>query len=198
MLAAPKALLSHTSYELVDAKRKLLAVVNSGQFTGHVYPTILLGCPIATPTVMIRCEAFRNGLRFKEDIRIAEDVLLWSEIAHRSPILGIDQPLTRVRKHGKNAAHDLSAQVLGSLDLIEYGIRQSPYLGFHLRKKLLCSKYVELSSLYMQKGDKRTGFHYAFLALYNNQLQFAREICAILLRRIYRWAYPRKRIFKAL
>jgi glycosyltransferase involved in cell wall biosynthesis len=198
MLTAPKALMSHTSYELVDANRKLLAVVNSGQFTGHVYPTILLGCPIATPTVMIRREAFRNGLRFKEDIRIAEDILLWSEIAHRSPILGIDQPLTRVRKHGKNAAHDLSAQVLGSLDLIEYGIRQSPQLGFHLRRKLLCSKYFELSSLYMQKGDKRNCLHYAFIALYNNQLQFAREIYVILLRRIYRWAYPRKRILKAL
>jgi glycosyltransferase involved in cell wall biosynthesis len=198
MLETPTAWLSHTSYQLIDVNAKPLNVVNSGQFAGHVYPAILLGCPIATPTVMIKREAFSNGLRFRESIRLAEDILLWSEIAQRSPILGIDQPLTLVREHGKNAAHDLDAQVLGSLDLIEFGIRQSPHLGFHLRKKLLCSKYFELSSLYMQKGDRRNGLHYAFLALYNDQLQFAREINLVLLRRIYRWAYPRKRIFKAL
>jgi glycosyltransferase involved in cell wall biosynthesis len=198
MLNAPEALMSHTSYQLVDINGNLIDVVNSGQFAGYVYPAILLGCPIATPTVMIRREAFCNGLRFNENIRIAEDILLWSEIAQRSPILGIDQPLTRVRKHGKNAADDLEAQVLGSLNSIEYGILKNFYLGFRLRRKLLGSKYLGLSHLYLQKGDEGNCLHYAFLALYNNPLQFVHGIYVTTVRRIYRWAYHRKRIYKAL
>lgn len=201
MLNAPEALMSHTSYELIDVNKNLLGVVNSSRFAGHVYPAILLGCPIATPTVMIRREAFCNGLRFKEDMRIAEDILLWSEIAQRSPILGIDEPLTRVRKHGKNAADDLNAQVLGSLILAEYGIRKNPRLGSHLRRKLLGSKYLGLSYLYMQKGDKKNYLRYRFLASYNNPLQLVHGIYPIyvaMFGRIYRWAYPRKRIYKAL
>ncbi len=198
MLDNPKVLMSHTSYQLVDQNKKLLEIVHSGRFSGYVYPALLFGCPIATPTVMIRREAFSNGLRFKETVRIAEDILFWSEIAQRSPILGIDQALTQVRKHGKNAAHDLCAQILGSLDFIEYGIRKSPHLGFILRKKLFSLKYFELSSLYLHKGKKGNCLYYAFLALCNDPLQFTRRIYVFLVRRIYKWAYPRKRIFKAL
>lgn len=189
MLNAHKTLMSHTSYQLIDVNENVLGVVNSGHFGGHVYPAILLGCPIATPTVMIRREAFCNGLRFNETIRIAEDILLWSEIAQRSPILGIDQPLTRVRKQGKNASDDLNAQVLGSLNLIEYGIRKNARLGLRLRRKLLGSQYFGLSHMYMQKGDKGNCLRYAFLALYNYPLQFVHgiyAICVKTLRDIYR------------
>lgn len=198
MLATPKVLMSHTSYQLIDVNEKLLEVVNSGKFAGNVYPAIMFRCPIATPTVMIRREVFSNGLRFIESIRIAEDILLWSEIAQRSHILGIDQPLTRVRKHGKNIAHDLNAQVLGSLNLIEHGIQKNTRLGFRLRRKLLASKYFGLSYLYMQKGDMGNCLQYAFVSIYNNPIQFVYELYVKTFNRICKWVHPRKRVYKTL
>jgi len=132
----PNILLSHTSYNQVDHRRDLLQVIHSGSFTGNVYPEILALCPIATPTVMLR-RALLGSLEFCEEIRIGEDLLLWSQISKRSAIIGIDIPLTNVRIHGKNAAMDSEKHLERLSNIAKYGLDQDFSLSVHDWKAVL-------------------------------------------------------------
>jgi len=64
------------------------------------------GCPIATPTVIIQRRALGENLRFDKNIPIGEHVILWTQLATKSIIIDIDEPLAKVRIHGNNAALD--------------------------------------------------------------------------------------------
>lgn len=99
----PQMNLSHTSFLYMDSSGKNLMIRNSGKLNGRVYPWIALRCPIATPTVVLK-RSILNNLRFNKSFKQGEDVLLWCEIARISPILGIDKPSTKVRRHGEHTA----------------------------------------------------------------------------------------------
>jgi glycosyltransferase involved in cell wall biosynthesis len=130
---------SHTSYTRIDPDGNFLEAIQSGEFSGNVYPQIISYCPIATPTVMIRKELLR-GMRFPESMRIAEDVLFWIDIAMRYKLMGIDEPLTKVRMHGNNASINADVQLLGYKILLDHDypfpdIRSFFYI-LHAKSKL--------------------------------------------------------------
>lgn len=164
MDAHPEVLLSHTSYEQINQAGERLAVVRSGRFTGGVYPNIYAGCPIATPTVMVRREALIHDARFDETARVAEDILLWARLAKRSQILGIDEILSQVRLHGRNASLDPTTQIAGLYNLLKRGVRQDPAVRFTARQQLTRRIYQFMASAYRKQGRKSMGTAYDTLA----------------------------------
>ena len=112
----PGLVFSHTSYLRMDADGHNLETIDSGSFTGMAYPRIITCCPIATPTVMVLKDVL-GDLKFEESVRVGEDVILWIRIARRHEILGIREPLTRVRMHGRNAALLIESQIEGSRNI---------------------------------------------------------------------------------
>jgi glycosyltransferase involved in cell wall biosynthesis len=154
MLDHADILISHTSYQRMDETGNLLEVIHSGQYSGWVFPEILLGCGIATPTVMVRRSALGRNLRFNEAVRFGEDLLLWAQLARVSAILGIDEPLSRVRLHDANAAFDENAQIQSLHNLKKYGIRRSTGISEAQRRKLLASNYHKIAHLLYRKGRK--------------------------------------------
>lgn len=174
-------ILSHTSYLRISQDGKELDEVRSGTFSGSVYPNILNSCPIATPTVMIRREYLKT--RFDESKRLGEDVLLWIQLAEDHKWFGIDEPLTKVRMHGKNAALDPDAEIFTEKSIIDH-IKKSANLPFKLRQEMLSSKYYRLGSLYLHKGYKTLYLTYLIrslitwplnLNIYSNVYQGARK-----------------------
>ena len=153
MEANPEAWLSHTSYLRMDPDGRKLGTMESGQFAGSVFPGILLGCPIATPTVMIRREALQAGLQFMEGIAYSEDILFWSEVARRSIVLGLTEPLSMVRLEGGNAALSPRAQIQGYRNILEFGIKGNPGLDLHQRKRLASAVYTRIASVAQEGGD---------------------------------------------
>ncbi|MGH7058251.1 MAG: glycosyltransferase, partial [Acetobacteraceae bacterium] len=108
------ARLSHTSYWRRDAMPPGLERVASGKQGGPgAYPTIVAGCQVATPTVMLRRDLWEEGFRFPEDLRVGEDVVLWARIAARYGLLGLDAALSAIRTTTNAAARDLSTQARG-------------------------------------------------------------------------------------
>jgi glycosyltransferase involved in cell wall biosynthesis len=150
-------LLSHTSYNQVDQEQKHLQIIHSGLFAGKVYPGVLALCPIATPTVMIRRAAFET-LEFRENIRIAEDLLLWSQVSKRSAIIGIDITLTNVRIHGQNAAINSETQLEGLSNIVKYGLDQDPSISNHDRNIILYEIYSHTGSLHIKQKRFIRGF----------------------------------------
>jgi len=111
-------LLSHTSYQRTDIEKKYIETVRSGYFTGNVYPKIIGHCPIATPTVMVRRRVFSEEIKFKETLSVGEDAILWIQIARKSPILGIEEPLSTVRIDKRSASMNPRVQIKGIINII--------------------------------------------------------------------------------
>jgi glycosyltransferase involved in cell wall biosynthesis len=167
----PGVLLSHTSYLRVNAQGEYIEKVKSGTFSGRVYPEIVRGCPIATPTVMIQRRALGGNLRFEENILIGEDVILWTQLARKSIILGIDEPLAKVRIRGNNAALDPRQQIIGLMNMIEYTIRWSPDFSFIVRRRLLSDIYLKIGFNYLRIGNVVQFLKFSGLAEYMQPLE---------------------------
>ena len=168
----PDIMLSHTSYQLMSSDGKYVRDVKAGRFSGRVYPKIMVGCPIQTSNVMIRSEAILENLRFEEDARVGEDIILWTQIAKKSLILGIDEPLTSVRIHGNNAAFDAQAQIIGTMNIIKYSIRRDPAISWVARRELLSSRYTAIALNYLRMNQKGNFFRFTILSFMQNPFVF--------------------------
>ena len=168
----PDIMLSHTSYQLMSSDGKYGRDVKAGRFSGRVYPKIMVGCPIQTSNVMIRSEAILENLRFEEDARVGEDIILWTQIAKKSLILGIDEPLTSVRIHGNNAAFDAQAQIIGTMNIIKYSIRRDPAISWVARRELLSSRYTAIALNYLRMNQKGNFFRFTILSFMQNPFVF--------------------------
>ncbi|MCJ7743686.1 MAG: glycosyltransferase family 2 protein [Dehalococcoidales bacterium] len=162
----PGVFLSHTSYLRMNADGKYIEPVRSGTFSGRVYPKIIARCPIATPTVMVRRQSLGQNLRFEENIFPGEDIILWTRLARESPVLGIDEPLTKIRIHRGSTAFGLRSQVIGVRNIIKYTVGRNPVLMarifpmLSLRALLWCWHIIRrilARGLHLQKRNG-TGF----------------------------------------
>lgn len=146
---------SHTSYVLFSEKEGIEKRMRSGQ-KDYSYPEIIAGCGIATPTVMIFSDVLKvSNLRFPEQFAIGEDICLWIDCARITFCKGIDEFLSRVRKHDKNAAYDNTAQINGIKNVLDYSISHFldrstvPYI-----RSLNTSLVASLEKLYDCEGLK--------------------------------------------
>lgn len=144
MESRPDVVLSHTSYQRMTGDGRPVRLVRSATLTGRVYPRIIRRCTIATPTVMVRRGVLGEKLMFDESLRVGEDVILWIRLARESAIIGIDEPLTRVRIHGNNASLDPRAQIRGLRNLIDHVIKDNPDLSLCFRMHVLSGMYAAL------------------------------------------------------
>ncbi len=141
------ALISHTSYYVTYPQRRDGAgLLRSGRFTGKVYPDILGGCAIATPTVMIHRLLIAEGFAFPTDTPLSEDVLTWIEAVRRRPLLGLDDPLSVVEWSDTSAAVDLRKAARGVRHQVQA-----------LRRDFVHSRQPELKRLeaYAERAQSR-------------------------------------------
>lgn len=109
---------SHTSFFRLgkDGVRKL---VNSGTFSGSVYPRIIWDCRIATPTVMARQDVLKHHA-FPTHLSIAEDIITWIEIAREHAIHGLESAHTIVRVAETSNANDPRKLQKGLENILAY------------------------------------------------------------------------------
>ena len=148
-----QALLTHTSYIRIDVHGEKLETIHSGRFSGGLCDELIFACPPATPTVMIRRD---SGVRFEESVKPDGDVIMWLEIAAKSPLLGIDEPLVKVRMHGSNAILNPQAQVMAAVNTWSHIIRRKLVPSRRLRSRVH-------HHLYQSSNDPRDLLH-AFAA----------------------------------
>lgn len=112
---------SHTSYECISTDGMLLSQKHAGRFSGNVFPDIVASCPVATPTVMVRSEVFKNGRnRFDSRYRISQDVCLWVDMSRQFEFGGIDEILASVRLGPLSASKDLDKQIEGLTNIMNH------------------------------------------------------------------------------
>jgi len=177
------ATITHTSYWQVSSDLRPIQIMHSGTFSGNVYPKIILECPIATPTVIVRRDIIKKFM-FIESIKIAEDNILWAQIAKEHKIHGIDIPLTEVRIHGINAAFDERVQFEGAINRFEFLVRRDKTLTLINRQSITSHfQYIFASKLWENKSY-RMALKHLFLSITNWPFNFKiyRRILAFLIR----------------
>lgn len=141
---------SHTSYSLFTNIYQRGEVIKSG-VSDYKYPSIISGCSIATPTVMIHSDLVKN-IRFPENYSIGEDICFWIALSRISFCKGLDDDLTRVRRHSYNAAYDIEKQILGVNNVLNFVI--SNYLGLDIFKEINKLNFLLLNQVnYYYKKD---------------------------------------------
>jgi len=136
---------SHTSYFRTDLRNGQKRRVRSGA-TSYRFPWLAFRCRIAVPTVIVE-RALIEGLSFRHDLRFAEDTFLWLALSKRTPLHGLDQPLSTVHVGPAAAALDLgiqaqALQLLGREGLAGYPAWQAAhgiYRGIRRTERLVRS-----------------------------------------------------------
>jgi glycosyltransferase involved in cell wall biosynthesis len=161
----PDVSISHTSYRLMSRDGEEVGEVPSGRVSGKAYPEVYFSVTIATPTVVIRRGAVGPATRFEEHVWPGEDVIFWARLLRGSEILGIDEPLSRVRVHGQNAGMSLDALEKGMFNIMRYGVERDEALSYVARRWSISMLYLNLAYIRMRKREVTGTLGYIVRAL---------------------------------
>lgn len=132
-------LFSHSSYLEKEKNGNKVRVVNTGVFTGSIFPELVSNCPIATPTVMLHRSLLDSDDLFPTSFHMGEDICAWIKIASKSSIVGIEEPLSVVHVNQESAINNPAKQIEGFKNVITF-----IETGFVLSSSL----YAQLSNLH--------------------------------------------------
>lgn len=146
------AAISHTSYYVTyTGRREGYGLLNAGTFDGIVFPRILQGCPMATPTIMIHRALISEGLQFPTDTALGEDILMWAGIVQTYLLLGIEDPLTIVEWSDGSAAVNIGKGCTGIAHMVEVFDKHPLYKRYQSEIRAL-----ETAGIWLQ-GKKAAG-----------------------------------------
>lgn len=117
---------SHTSYRRVDTSGRELGYVSTAHHKGRVFPDLIGGCNVATPTVMAR-RAVLLEHPFPEGMHIGEDVCVWIDLSAQYEFAQLDEALTEVRIAEDTAAFSYEKQLLGLANILQYAAQNPEY-----------------------------------------------------------------------
>jgi glycosyltransferase involved in cell wall biosynthesis len=160
---------THTSYEYFSGKRNMINISNFSCMD-IVYPDIISDCPIATSTVMLYADLFKNiSNRFIENYIVGEDTCLWIKISEIFPCIGFKPILSRIRIHGDNAVYDIRKVVKGVDNILTYVMKNHFDLNI---SSFLFSLNDFLINSGMKGGNKefRKYFRFSNLQISDNDL----------------------------
>ncbi len=149
--------ISYTAYIRRDGGKD--TIMHDRQLTGLVVPKIICGASIATPTVMVS-RRFLNDyhIRFKEDIRVAEDSCFWLDSAKYSEILLVDEPLTIVNVDRNSHISDNAKVIEGIKNILTYLLNDHYYSGFNREISQLCSYFFDINDSFNKEENNRLLF----------------------------------------
>tara|TARA_B100000795_G_scaffold269583_1_gene259445 strand:+ start:4103 stop:4843 length:741 start_codon:yes stop_codon:yes gene_type:complete len=102
-------LASHTSYEIIDHKKKIIGKRTARNF--YNLNDLLKSCDIGLSTVLLNRKIFKDELKFP-DLKTKEDFVFWLNLLQKNiNIIGLDEKLTLWRKLNNS----LSSSVLQKL-----------------------------------------------------------------------------------
>ena len=122
----------------------------------------LLGCRVATPTVMVRRGVLDGVGGFDESLGIGEDLDLWTRIAQRYQVEATPEPLAWVRVHAGGIARDPDRIVRNRRHTLD---KVRADLSWRLRRRVEAHIQRQGALLSIQQGQPGKSVGYALRAL---------------------------------
>lgn len=101
------------------------------------YRALLIECPLATPTVMVRRKALAEVGPFDTRMHLCEDLDLWCRVARRFPVACLPRCYCVVRTHGAGTSRDPGEIAESWLYLARKHLAAAPELEPRYRRRLL-------------------------------------------------------------
>lgn len=101
-----------TAFELMDAAGKALPLPARARFpapSGWVRDRLLTDAIVAMPSVVVLRSLLQEVGPFDEDLVMCYDDELWLRLAARSELDGVEETLTRIRRHDSHGGSDIIA-----------------------------------------------------------------------------------------
>lgn len=162
----PEFVLTHTSYQRMNKQGELISNQSSGRYRYQHYTDLMVACPFATPTVMVRREFIeKHKICFPVGIHVGEDICFWVSCAKHGRIGGLDNPLTRVRMHGANAAMDFTASIRAKKMILNKVLASDMDVG-RVRRCMVTSKlWQAVSRVYLFNSKWPDSFRHTLRAI---------------------------------
>jgi len=137
-------LFSHTSYIRKGFDTEI--VMNTAEYTnGMVVPKIICSCGIATPTLMIHKDLYKDDkFRYNTNLKIGEDVCLYLKSLKDIYVLGITKPLTIVNVSETTCAYNYDKQLEGLKNIINYVINDVNLTKYDTEISYLFKEYIRV------------------------------------------------------
>lgn len=173
---------SHTSYQRISDAGEPIDVVHNSHLIGNIYPDVIETCQIATPTVMLRRDAF-DGPLFPEGLQIGEDVCAWITVSRRLQWGAMDIPLTRVRVNDSTAALNPKKQLFGLVRIVGYCLAD-PHISQDMKEiHALLQSAAKLGSSVVEDREAKRRMRVSQMGSAVLQ-KFAKEIQRFVRRRV--------------
>ncbi|MGF1491620.1 MAG: glycosyltransferase [Microcoleaceae cyanobacterium] len=143
----PEAAVAYSWTDLIDQSSQFLAPDSRAQWSGNVYPHILLGSfPASGSNVLVRRSAFQVVGGFDESLKSAEDWEMWIRLAARYPFVVVPKAQILYRIAPGSMSTQLDRQEAESLKVIERAFQQAPGNLQYLKSRSLGNLYKYLTS----------------------------------------------------
>lgn len=121
--------ISHTSYNRVSKSGEFIQKISSGKLKGNVFSKIIVQCPIATPTVLVRKNLLEKH-KFSESISIGEDTCLWIDLIYGRKLSSVEDFLADVRFYDETTVNNQEKYLKGHLNIIHHIINTQNYCDY--------------------------------------------------------------------
>tara|TARA_B100001057_G_scaffold493954_1_gene589478 strand:- start:1063 stop:1803 length:741 start_codon:yes stop_codon:yes gene_type:complete len=139
-MEANKALISHTSYEVLNKNKKILNVRKAKDY--YNYNSLLYSCDIGLSTVMVKKKLLKDDILFP-NLKTKEDFVLWLKILKINvKIYALNENLTFWRK----VDNSLSSSVIQKIK--DGYIVYHEYMKFNFLKSLFFLFLLSFNSLF--------------------------------------------------
>lgn len=130
---------------------------NTYHDTGNLYEVALMGCPVGSPTALIRKEFFDKVGGFDINLPACQDWDLWIRLSRICRFYPVKQSLALYRVHGDQMSTDLHRKINARIMVVnKYHAEMSVY------PKILSFQYQRIGSLCSLAGKKKEAKSYFF------------------------------------
>lgn len=167
-MSLPEALIV-TNFCLWDGEKA--EPVNVPPFSGNPAEW-LFRYPVSPSRACVHREVLTK-YRFREDIVIVEDTVLWVSLANEFPVLHLDKPLVWYRVHEGNSVNKLNNSGLKRLHGLCLFFRDplSGQLSKSFKREMLSDCYFGIGQFYFYKGNKGPAFRNLWQSVFLMPLQ---------------------------
>ncbi len=159
-----KAIFSHTSYIKKDYDG-YSEIIETGNLKGRLYPNVIGGCTIATPTVMIKRDyLIKNNIWYIDNLSLGEDICFYIQLLQNIDVVGIKEPLSIVNINEKSTAYNYEKQLDGIKNILRFVLKSEEHSRYNWEIYRLFKEFIRVYNVrhdiydginrYMEENEK--------------------------------------------
>jgi hypothetical protein len=151
---------------MVDSQGTSLRTSVRVEAPQELYEAVARGNFLATPSIVLKKACYDEVGGFDPQFAISEDSDMWLRVAKRYRVVGIPQPLVRIRVHASNTMANTAGFVAAQMALVRKHFGEIQEVGSMAIQARMAYGYAfrTIAVKYVENGQQEEGWHYLALA----------------------------------